>query len=187
MVNGLNEYKMYDASFDLKTPSGDTQTWMFSVHDVEDNVFFVNEGGRLRNRSPESGANLPMNSRSAAYLDYDHDGDLDIIVSNFNRPAVFLRNNSEKLGRHWIELRLVGNTRSTPTSTPSGANIIISAGGKKEWREVQGGTGYLSQHPKVQHVGLGSAKSADVTITWPNGDVQTVKNLAADQIHVIKQ
>ncbi|MEO8215811.1 MAG: CRTAC1 family protein [Acidobacteriota bacterium] len=187
VVNGLNEYKMYDANFDIKTPSGDKQTWMFSVHDVENNVFFVNEQGKLRNRSADSGADLAMNSRSAAYLDYDNDGDLDIVINNFNGPAVFLRNNAEKLSRHWIELRLVGDPSKHSNLDAIGAELIVSAGGKKEWREVQGGTGYLSQHPKVQHVGLGAAKTADVTITWPNGDVQTVKGLEADKLHVIRQ
>ena len=59
--------------------------------------------------------------------------------------------------------------------------------GPGTWRTVQGGTGYLSHHPKEQHVGLGDSARADVEIIWPNGERQTIRGLEANQRYVIHQ
>ena len=43
--------------------------------------------------------------------------------------------------------------------------------------------GYLSQSDPRPHFGLGQHTKADkVTIHWPSGAVQTLENVAADQI-----
>ena len=84
-------------------------TYYYLDHQRQTNVFFVNEGGMLRNRSSASGADLPLNSRSTAYLDWDGDGDLDIAINNFQDAATMLRNNSQARGNHWIKVRLIGD------------------------------------------------------------------------------
>jgi hypothetical protein len=42
-------------------------------------------------------------------------------------------------------------------------------------------------NPKQQHFGLGRSPSADVQITWPNGEQQELENLAANQTHTVRQ
>jgi len=42
-------------------------------------------------------------------------------------------------------------------------------------------------NPKQQHIGLGSAESVDLQITWPNGSVEEIRGLQADQTHTIEQ
>ena len=42
-----------------------------------------------------------------------------------------------------------------------------------QWREIHSTTGYLSVHPKQQHVGLGEDDSVEIEIRWSNG--KTVK------------
>ena len=59
---------------------------------AEPNVFYVNEGGAFEDRSAGSGADFRSNARSAVYTDFDRDGDLDVAVTSFHGPAVFLRN-----------------------------------------------------------------------------------------------
>jgi enediyne biosynthesis protein E4 len=55
------------------------------------------------------------------------------------------------------------------------------------WREVFSTIGYLSVHPKEQHVGLGRDRFADVTVTWPDGSRETFKSLAVDKRYRIVQ
>ncbi|HVR37553.1 MAG TPA: FG-GAP-like repeat-containing protein [Thermoanaerobaculia bacterium] len=187
LVNGLHEYLLYAAQFSVDTPQGRKEL-LFSVHEREPNVFFVNEKGRLANRSAASGADFSGNSRSAAYLDFDNDGDLDVVVNNFNEKAVVLENHSESLGNHWLKLSLIGDPAKGSNRDAIGARITITTpSGNRIWREVQSATGYLSAHPKEQHVGLGKDTVADVTVVWPGGEEKTYRGLAAGRAHVLKE
>jgi hypothetical protein len=187
LVNGLHEYLLYQSEFKVSTPEGEKEM-KFAVHPREPNVFYVNEGGKLANRSGDSGADFSGNSRSAAYLDMDNDGDLDVVVNNFNDRAVFLRNNSERLRHQWIKLDLVGDPKKGSNLDAVGARIVVrTAAGNPVWREIQSATGYLSEHPKQQHIGLGDATSADVTVFWPNGERSEYKGLAAGKVHTLRE
>ena len=187
LVNGLHEYLLYQSEFKVNTPEGEKQM-KFAVSEREPNVFFVNEGGKLANRSGDSGADFSGNSRSAAYLDMENDGDLDVVVNNFNDRAVFLRNTAEALHHNWIKLELAGDPAQKTNADAIGARIIVrTPSGNKIWREVQTATGYLSQHPKQQHIGLGKDDVADVTVVWPNGETREYKGLAAGKLHTIRQ
>ncbi len=152
------------------------------------NVFFVNEGGRLRNRSGLSGADFRGNSRSTAYLDFDGDGDLDIAVSNFHGPAVMLRNNSETRGNNWVRLRLIGDPKRPANRDAIGARIVATNdAGLYLLREIQGGSGYLSMNPKQLHFGLNSAAVVRLDITWPNGEKQRLDGVAANRSYIVRQ
>jgi hypothetical protein len=158
------------------------------VAERESNVFFVNRNGRLDNDSERSGADLLGNSRSVAYLDYDLDGDLDMVINNFHGPAVFYRNNAEERGNHWLGIRLVGDPRSGSSRDAIGAVIEVETEHHKGlWRAVSSTTGYLSVHPKTQHFGLGQDTRADVVVHWPGGEVSSFEDLAADSVHTVVQ
>ena len=107
VVNGGNEYAFHTYKTSVTVhESGKVSHYQFG-HDRETNVFYVNQGGKLVNVSPDSGADSAGNSRSTAYLDLDDDGDLDIAINNFHAPATVLRNHSEVGGRNWIKVELV--------------------------------------------------------------------------------
>ena len=168
---------------------GEKGRYYFFNHSHQSNVFFVNESGQLKNRSLASGADFVANSRSTAYIDMDHDGDLDIVVNNFHAPATVLKNNSQELNNNWVKIRLVGDPKKNTNRDAIGARLIASRPGVKQrvMREIQGGAGYLSMDPKQQHIGLGKATAVDIEIIWPNGDRQEVTNLPCNQVHTIEQ
>jgi hypothetical protein len=57
-----------------------------------------------------------------------------------------------------------------------------------QFDEVRGGGSYLSQNDLRLHFGLGEAKSmTTVTIRWPNGNAETLSNVAADAIYTITE
>lgn len=188
-VNGMNEYAVYSSVNPYFTDSGGEQRdVIMPVSAAEVNVFFVNRDGMLHEESERSGANLRANSRSVAYVDFDGDGDLDMVVNNFVGPAVVYRNNSESNGNRWLKLRLVGDPAKGVSRDAIGAKVFVdSASHKGMWRSVFSTIGYLSVHPKEQHIGLGRDATADVTVVWPNGDRETYRGLAANQTHRIVQ
>ena len=187
VVNGMNEYAVYSSVNPYLTdPSGKPTNAILPVAEKEVPVFFVNTNGTLQEETAKSGADPAGNARSVAYFDADADGDLDMVVNNFNTPAIVYRNNTS--GNHWLKLRLTGDPAKGVTRDAIGAKITVDTASQKGlWREVFSTIGYLSVHPKEQHVGLGADTKADVTITWPNGEKETLTGLRADRrYHVVQ-
>jgi hypothetical protein len=189
LVNGMNEYAVYSSVNPYFMDStGAQRNTIVPVAEKESPVFFVNRGGRLEEDSEQSGAAPPGNARSIALFDLDGDGDLDMMVNNFNMPALLYRNDAGANGNHWIKIRLTGDPSKGVSRDAIGAKIIVDTAHEKGmWREVFSTIGYLTSNPKQQHVGLGADKRADVTVIWPNGERQTFKGLAADgSYHVVQ-
>jgi enediyne biosynthesis protein E4 len=189
LVNGMNEYAVYSSVNPYFTDStGAQRNTIVPVAEKEMPVFFVNRGGRLKEDSARSGATPPGNARSVALFDLDGDGDLDMMVNNFNMPAVLYRNDAGGNGNHWIKIRLTGDPSKGVSCDAIGAKIIVDTAHEKGiWREVFSTIGYLTSNPKQQHVGLGADKRADVTVIWPDGERQTLKGLAADRSYHVVQ
>lgn len=182
VLNGMNEYNLYSSENPYYTDPDNNarQGIVIPVSTKESNVFFVNEGGKLQNRSQQSGADLLGNSRSAAYLDLDNDGDLDIVLNNYHDHATLYRNNTQRHQRNWLKVRLVGNSQKGINRDAVGAKILVTASGRQMSREVQSTTGYMSVHPKEQHFGLGNASAVDIKVIWPNGKVTGQQSVNAN-------
>ncbi len=186
VVNGTNDYNFYTTVNRVKREDGTVENHVLT-HARESNVLFLNEGGKLRNISEGSGADLLMNSRSTAYLDADGDGDLDVVLNNFHSPAVLLRNELETTDG-WLSIRLVGDPAQGANRDAIGAAITVtSADGLRVRREIQGGSGFLSMNPKACHFGTGAAEVVDAAIEWPNGSRQVVRGLAVGRAHTVRQ
>ncbi len=144
------------------------------------NQIFANDGGRtFADRSTSMGPSLAVAdvSRGTAVADYDNDGDLDLLVTNEAGRPNLLRNDGGN-SHHWLLVELVGEIHPDAL----GARVTVTAGGVRQIRERQSAGSYLSANDPRLHFGLGAADRADVTIRWPDGSVQELTGVAADQI-----
>ncbi len=189
VLNGMNEFNIYTGNNPyFKDSSNRRRNIYIPVSTKESNVFFVNDKGKLNNRSKNSGIDLLGNSRSAAYLDFDRDGDLDIALNNFHESAVFYQNNLANENNNWISLRLVGDIKKKVNRDAIGAKIVIRLKNKTTiWREIHGSIGYMSVHPKLQHFGLGDSAIDHIQILWPNGESQQIDSLKSNREFTIFQ
>lgn len=148
-----------------------------------------NEDGVYTDISDAAGITDTQQGRGLAHLDYDGDGDLDVVIVNNQGAAILYRNNTTEDGGTNSYLRL--HTEGTASNRDGiGAFITVTADlGDPETRqvwEIDGGTSFLSQNEHTAHFGLGDLAGGDgvvdlVTIQWPSGLVQHLHEITANQ------
>ncbi|MFQ6044236.1 MAG: CRTAC1 family protein [Candidatus Poribacteria bacterium] len=146
-----------------------------------DFLFHNNGDGTFEDVSESAGAwaNYRHVGRGTAFGDYDGDGDIDIFIANNNGPAVLLRNDGGNQN-NWLHIRLIG-TKSNRDGI--GARVTVKAGGLAQTREVIAGNSVMSQSSLEVAFGLGNNPKVEMLkIRWPSGIVQTMKDIAANQI-----
>jgi hypothetical protein len=135
-------------------------------------------------RKAGSGFTTPAVGRSLVAGDIDNDGRVDLVVTNNGGALDVLRNNAGR-ERHALTMRVVG-VRSNRNGI--GARVTITVQGRTQMREVKSGSGYLGQSDLRLHFGLGDASRVErIDVRWPTGDVETIRNVAADQIVTITE
>ncbi len=123
--------------------------------------------------------------RGALYFDFDNDGDLDILVENLNSEAHLLRNDGGNKLNNWLTVDLRLANGKTPAI---GARVTVTNGALKQVEEYVGVRGYLAQNDIRAHFGLGKAAKAErVEIRWPNGKLQQLTDVPANQILKVVQ
>jgi hypothetical protein len=122
-------------------------------------------------------------SRGVAFGDFDNDGDVDILIMNINEPPSLLRNDISG-NNHWLKVKLIG-VKSNRSAI--GASVTATYGSRKQVQALTAQSGYLSANDPRLHFGLGTAPSADLEIRWPNGQVETVRGVAADRLVTIRE
>jgi hypothetical protein len=152
-------------------------------------LLLENDGnGNYKNTGKEHGAyfSTKRSGRTLAVLDYDNDGNLDIVISHLDMegtPAL-LRNNGGS-GNHWLGLTLRG--KDGPASAIA-AKVTVTSGGKKRVYVNQWATTYLSNNDQRMHIGLGQQKQIDqLEINWTNGKKEVYNKIETDRYITIKE
>ena len=83
-------------------------------------------------------------------------------------------------GNHWLQVELRGADRNREAV---GAVAVATLGSRRLREEVvAGSTSAHSSRWKTLHFGLADATTVDeLEITWPNGDVEVLTDIDADQ------
>lgn len=156
------------------------------VRYIEPPLLLRNTPPRFVDVSNRSGAifSQPLAARGAAMGYLHNNGLLDIALNCNNQPAVLL----EVTGNlnHWLTVDTVG-TRSNRDGI--GAQLrLVTEDGKQQYSVVSAAGTYLSSNDKRVHFGLGTNTVAKLLeIHWPSGIVQTLQNVKADQLLVVRE
>ena len=174
-----------DTDQDIYVSNGDARQLL-----GQPDLLFLNDGrGLFSEVSHDAGiASLPPRvSRGVAAGDMDNDGDLDLLITNLNDRPVLLRNDTPRLGRHWLLVDLVGGDGQTNRDAIGAivtCRVTPPAGDSTTMLRLRCASGsYMSVHDQRLHFGLGMAEAvAELTVRWPDGTVQTMQDVKADQV-----
>ncbi len=152
----------------------------------EPKLFFVNNhDGTFAEVSDQVGPAFKemQVSRGAVVGDLFNDGRLCIVVENLVGGPMLVCARGVK--NHWMEFELQGEQSNRLALN---ARVRVTAAGMTQLNEVHSGGSYLSQHDLRLHFGLAGADHADkVEVIWPNGKVENLGALKADQIYSVSE
>lgn len=150
----------------------------------ERNVAFRNKGNLAFERvGKEWGVDHKGVSYGAAVGDLDNDGDLDLIVSNFEEQVSVYRNQSTS-GKS-LKLKLIG-VKSNRFGL--GATLTLKTNTGQQVRYLTLARGYMAADEPVVHFGVGDSETIEsLTIDWPSGQLQTLTQVKANQTYTITE
>jgi len=140
---------------------------------------FLNQGsGRFHDVARTAGAEFaaPKVARGLACGDFDNDGDVDLLMTTNQGPALLFRNDVSN-GHRSLRFRVTG-TKSNRDGI--GTVIRVYSPDGAQMRTVKSGSSYLSQSELSPTFGLGHREGADrVVLEWPSGRTQEFKTVRA--------
>jgi Flp pilus assembly protein TadD len=169
-----------------------------SIASRQRNVFLRNDGrGGFDDVSGTVGLDLDQDGRSFGVLDYDQDGDSDVVVmAARGLPQLRLFRNDFKDRATALALRLVGSGKAgapvgggfASSRDAVGARVSIETDRVRRMKTVQAGSGFLSQHSKELLFGLGASQRVNsLTVEWPSGTKQVFRDVPLNHRLIIQE
>jgi enediyne biosynthesis protein E4 len=187
-----------DGDLDLFVANGSLNPYVTPNPDY----YFENSNGHFTEKGEAVGLADAGISRGSVVLDYDRDGDLDLLVVNqipvsdgfpTASPTLLYRNDAPK--GNWLTVSLVGLESDR---NGLGARVEVVMGGRRMIREIDGGSSHLSQNAAAAHFGLGgilpsgtssgtSVVVDSVIVRWLGGHTQVLLRQRANQRLTIRE
>lgn len=153
-----------------------------SISGRERHCCFLNTGdSRFADVSAVTGLDLIDDGRAAALVDWDHDGDQDLWLTNRTSPMIrFLRNDFQS-GNHFVAIRLVARDGNRDAIGARVELHLDSDARPNSVKTLRAGNGFMAQSSKWLYFGLGQADQIHrIVVHWPGGESETYRGVAVD-------
>jgi hypothetical protein len=173
-LTGMNPYSVYGKNNEYyRSPDNEFLEVVYAQSKGDKNILFENKNGFLEKKVDTGGLDFEGTSRSAAYFDFDNDGDLDIITNEYHGTAKLFKNNASSNSKNWLKIKLKSEEINSNKDAIGATILLETPDGQVQWQELHSTLGYLSTHPKIFHFGLDDQTSCSLKIHWTNGEIQS--------------
>jgi len=139
------------------------------------NKLYINDNGEFTLLQTGEIVNESNDSFTGTWCDYDNDGDLDLVVSNYLEKSSFYRNDINS--GNYLKVKVVGLS-----GTNIGAKVEIIHGSNRQLRYIYNNSGYSGQNSPIAHFGLGEITNVDsVKVRLTTGVNWYATNVSANQ------
>jgi hypothetical protein len=129
------------------------------------------------------GINVMGDRKGGAFIDYDHDGFLDLYIPAADVNHHLYHNDGNN--NNWVGFILEGKQSNRDAI---GTVVKLYAGGEIQLRYTKCPDGWLRQNNPWIHFGLGQTTIIDsVVINWPLGLTEVLTDVEINQYHEIKE
>ncbi len=142
------------------------------------NMLYHNEKGQFADRTEQFGLDDLTPSYSYVQLDFDRDGDIDVIRDNMSLHMILHRNERPAGPGLWVHLRdALGNSMGIGSRVTICTNGVTQVTvGQCQMRTIHASGGYMSGDPIAAHFGLGDASRVSlIEVRWPNGEISRIE------------
>lgn len=174
---------MFDADLDGDVDLAVTGGFHNAMFGGQPSYVWENDGpGPWPDVTVAAGIDFARQGRGLTTIDYDRDGDLDLLIhSNTEMPALY-RNDAD-IGS-WLEVRTEGGPGNTE-GIGAEVRVQVVDGGPIQVRHIGVSSHYLGQAEAAAYFGLGwgSEPVFQVEVYWPATDTSAVlSDVARDQM-----
>ena len=156
-------------------------------------LFVANQGTNFLYRNRGDGTferitGITNQGYAAAWGDYDKDGFVDLFVSDWRGGGNSQLYHNTGNGNAWVTICCEG-TKSNRSGIGARVKLKTVVEGSERWqiRDVSSGDGWRDNGPYA-NFGLGAATAIDaVLIEWPSGTLQVLRNVAINQMLLVKE
>ena len=184
MIRNFIDADLVDKQNIAPTLAARANVWKNAPPRHETTLAYRNLGDlRFENVSAAWGLDHDGVSFGCALADLDGDGDLDLILTNYDAPPTIIRNHTNS--GHRVVIKLAGQK---PNLDGIGAEVLLESASGKQVRQLYTERGIVASEPPLIHFGLGADNTIKrLTIHWPRGQVQVLENLPVDQLLTISE